>query len=154
MMRTRILMVGRTERGFVGEGVAFYLQRVGVWSTVKEVVVPRSGNADMAVQRLEENRSLLKALGDEGRVVALDETGRSMDSRAFAGQLGRWRDQGTREVTFVIGGAYGLTDELRARADLVLSLSPMTFPHQLVRLLFAEQLYRAHAILRGSGYHH
>ena len=147
-------MVGRTERGFVQEGVAHYLGRVGVWSPVREVVVPASGLRDPEAQRQEEARGLLKALEGGGRVVALDATGQAMDSRAFATRLGKWRDESVREVTFVIGGAYGLTDAVRARADLVLSLSLMTFPHQLVRLLFAEQLYRAHTILHGSGYHH
>lgn len=147
-------MVGRTERGFVQEGVAHYLARVGVWSPVKEVVVPASGLRDPEAQRQEEARGLLKALDAPGRVVVLDEGGQVMASRAFAQRLGRWRDDGVREVTFVIGGAYGHADAVRARADMVLSLSLMTFPHQLVRLLFAEQLYRAHAILHGSGYHH
>jgi 23S rRNA (pseudouridine1915-N3)-methyltransferase len=68
--------------------------------------------------------------------------------------MGDWRDQGAREVCFVVGGAYGLTDAVRNKADLLLSLSPMTFPHQLVRVLLAEQLYRAWAILKGTGYHH
>lgn len=147
-------MVGRTERGYVQEGVAHYLGRVGVWSPVKEVVVPASGQRDPGVQREEEARGLLKALEAPGKVVVLDETGEGLSSRAFAQRLGRWRDEGVRDVTFVIGGAYGLSASVRSRADMVLSLSLMTFPHQLVRLLFAEQLYRAHAILHGSGYHH
>jgi 23S rRNA (pseudouridine1915-N3)-methyltransferase len=88
------------------------------------------------------------------RVVLLDERGKGLTSMQFAGQLGAWRDQGVRQVVFLIGGAYGVTDAIRERADLVLSLSAMTFPHQLVRLLFAEQLYRAFAILGGRPYHH
>jgi len=153
-MRTRIVMVGRTEKGFVAEGTAHYLDRVGHWSAVQEVVVPKSTRATADEQRQEEERGLLKAIPEGGRVVVLDETGGGMDSRTFAKRLGTWRDQGVRETTFVIGGAYGLTDAVRQRADLVLSLSPMTFPHQLVRVLFAEQLYRAYALLHGSGYHH
>ena len=149
-----MLMVGRTERGFVADGLAHYLGRIGHWSAVTEVVVPKGGAATADAQRTEEERALLTAIPSPGRVVVLDETGQGMDSRAFAGRLGAWRDQGTRELTFVIGGAHGLTDAVRARADLVLSLSPMTFPHQLVRVLFAEQLYRALSILHRSGYHH
>mgnify|MGYP002686046745 FL=1 len=95
--------------------------------------------------------SVLKA-GD--RVVALDERGAALTSVGFANQLGKWRDQGVRQVVFVIGGPYGLSDPVRERADLVLALSAMTFPHQLVRLIFAEQLYRAFSILQGSPYHH
>ena len=77
-----------------------------------------------------------------------------MTSPQFAEQLGLWRDQGVRQVAFVIGGAYGMNDAVRKRADLVLTLSAMVFPHQLVRVLFAEQLYRATTILQGSPYHH
>jgi 23S rRNA (pseudouridine1915-N3)-methyltransferase len=101
-----------------------------------------------------EGERILAALRPGERVVALDERGKLLDSRQFAAQLGTWRDQGSRQVAFVVGGAYGLDPSVRERADLVLSLSPMTFPHQLVRLLFAEQLYRATAILQGSPYHH
>lgn len=147
-------MVGRTERGFVAEGMAHYLARVGHWSAVQEVVVPRSERKDPAEQRSEEEKGSLKAIPAAGRVIVLDERGKSMGSTAFAAQLGAWRDQGVREVTFMIGGAHGHSDAVRSRGDLVLSLSPMTFPHQLVRLLFAEQLYRAWSILHRSGYHH
>jgi 23S rRNA (pseudouridine1915-N3)-methyltransferase len=153
-MRTRLIMVGKTERGPVADAMAHYLDRLRHWSTVEEVVVARSDRATAAEQRAEEERNLLKALPAGARVVVLDETGRSMDSRAFAKWLGDRRDQGTREVCFVVGGAYGLTDAVRQKADLVLSLSAMTFPHQLVRLLFAEQLYRAWSILHRTGYHH
>lgn len=147
-------MVGRTERGFVADGVAHYLERVGHWTKVEQVVVPASGNRDPRLQRREEEQALLKAVGPAGKMVALDEIGERLDSAAFARRLATWRDQGAREVTFVIGGAYGLTDAVRARADMVLSLSPMTFPHQLVRLLFTEQLYRAWSLIHGSAYHH
>lgn len=153
-MRTKLVMVGKTERGFVADGLAHYMERVRHWSPVEEVVVAKSDRATASEQRIEEEKHLLKAISAGARLVVLDETGRTMQSRAFAKKLGDWRDQGVREVCFVIGGAYGLTDEVRGRADLLLSLSPMTFPHQLVRVLFAEQLYRAWSILNRTGYHH
>lgn len=147
-------MVGKTERGFVADGLAHYLERVRHSGQVEEVVVAKSDRATPQEQRAEEERNLLKAIPSGARLVVLDETGRTMDSRSFAKRLGDWRDQGTREVCFIIGGAYGLTDGVRGKADLLLSLSPMTFPHQLVRVLFAEQLYRAWSILNRTGYHH
>ena len=153
-MRTKLLMVGKTERGFVADGLMHYLERVRHWGPVEEVVVAKGDRATPQEQRVEEERNLLKAIPAGARLVVLDETGRTLDSRSFAKKLGDWRDQGAREVCFVIGGAYGLTDAVRERADLLLSLSPMTFPHQLVRVLFAEQLYRAHSILNRTGYHH
>lgn len=153
-MKVRLLLVGRTERGHVGQGLEHYLERVRRSATVEVVVLPEAGTGGAAQQaRLEEPR-ILGALQPGERVVLLDERGRTLTSPQFAGQLGAWRDQGVRQVVFIIGGAYGVTDAVRERADLMLSLSAMTFPHQLVRLLFAEQLYRAFSILGGRPYHH
>ena len=147
-------MVGKTDRGFIAEGTAHFLERLSHWSKVQEVVVPRSTRQEAQAQVAEECSSLLKAIPEGARVVALDETGKGMDSRALAAQLGKWRDASSRECVLLIGGAYGLNDAVRQRADLVLSLSQMTFTHQLVRLVLAEQLYRAWSILNKSGYHH
>lgn len=100
-----------------------------------------------------EARLLLDALPAGARVVALDERGKALDSAALARRIGQWRDQGVGEVAFVIGGADGLDESVLGRADLVLSLGPMTWPHQLARVMLAEQLYRAHSILAGHPYH-
>ncbi|MBS1583367.1 MAG: 23S rRNA (pseudouridine(1915)-N(3))-methyltransferase RlmH [Bacteroidetes bacterium] len=153
-MRMRMVMVGRTERGHVAEGVAHYLDRLRRTMPVEEVVLPEAGRGDAGHQARVEEERILGALRPGERVVLLDERGKAFTSRGFAERLGTWRDQGVREVAFVVGGAFGVTDAVRARADLVLSLSPMTFPHQLVRVLFAEQLFRAFSILARSPYHH
>jgi 23S rRNA (pseudouridine1915-N3)-methyltransferase len=86
-------------------------------------------------------------------VVALDERGKSITSGAFAQQLMRWRDDGRPAASFIIGGADGLDPALAGKADLVLSFSPLTWPHQLVRIMLSEQLYRATTILSGHPYH-
>jgi 23S rRNA (pseudouridine1915-N3)-methyltransferase len=86
-------------------------------------------------------------------LVVLDEKGRSLDSGKLAGQLQEWGNRGLRTVAFLIGGDQGLADRVRAEATLVLSLSPLTFPHQLVRVILAEQLYRAGTIMAGHPYH-
>jgi 23S rRNA (pseudouridine1915-N3)-methyltransferase len=93
--------------------------------------------------------------GKAGRqiVVVLDERGRNLSSRDFAAQMGIWRDDGAAEIAFLIGGADGHDDGVRKRADLLLSLGALTWPHQLVRVLLAEQLYRAQQILAGHPYH-
>lgn len=153
-MRYRLVMVGRTERGHVEDGLVYYLSRVRRMEQVEVAILPDAGRGDPAWQQRTESERILAALKPGEKVVALDERGKQLSSPAFAGQLGTWRDQGIRDLAFVIGGAYGLTDAVRQRADLVLSLSAMVFPHQLVRVLFAEQLYRALSILKGSGYHH
>lgn len=153
-MKIRLVLVGRTDRGYVAEGVAAYLDRLARTSPVEQVVIPEAGKGEPAYQQRTESERIMAAIKPGERVVVLDERGRTLTSPQFAERLGSWRDQGVRQVVFVIGGAYGLTDEVRERADLVLALSAMTFPHQLVRVLFAEQLYRAFSILQGSPYHH
>jgi 23S rRNA (pseudouridine1915-N3)-methyltransferase len=116
------------------------------------VEVAESRAATAGRRRQEEARGLDAALA-EGIVVALDEHGRTMASGAFAAQIGRWRDDGRTVASFVIGGADGLDAEFVARADLCLSFSPLTWPHQLVRIMLSEQLYRATTILSGHPYH-
>jgi len=109
--------------------------------------------ADLKVREAE---LLLATLPRSGglRVVALDEAGESLGSRRFAERLARWRDQGVDTVAFLIGGAWGHGPAIAGRADLVLSLGPMTWPHLLARAMLAEQLYRAQQILAGHPYHH
>ncbi len=149
-----MILVGRSERGFVAEGQAHYTDRIRRMEAMDTVVLPDAGKGEAAWQQRTESARILAALKPGEKVVVLDERGQLLSSPAFAARIGAWRDQGARDITFVIGGAYGMTEEVRTRADLVLSLSPMVFPHQLVRVLFAEQLYRALSILKGTGYHH
>ena len=153
-MDIRLLLVGRSERGPVTDMVAHYLGRLPRGFTAEQTVLPEAGKGEPAYQQRVECERIMAALKLGEKVVILDERGAQLTSVQFAGRLGAWRDQGVRKVVFVVGGAYGMTDEVRQRADLVLALSAMTFPHQLVRILFAEQLYRATAILQGSPYHH
>lgn len=153
-MRIRLLFVGRTERGFVSEGTAEYLGRIARMAEVETVFIAEERGADPDRQRLEEGRRILAALKPGERLVLLDERGELLSSPAFAQRLGTWRDASVRQVAFAVGGAHGHADEVRSRADLILALSPMTFPHQLVRVLFAEQLYRALMILNKRPYHH
>ncbi len=96
---------------------------------------------------------LLAALPEGARVVTLDAAGKALTSPQLADLIARWRDDGTRDLAFVIGGAEGLDEGLRRRADLTLSLGRMTWPHLLVRAMLAEQLYRAQQILAGHPYH-
>ena len=104
-------------------------------------------------RREEETAALLAAIPAGAAVVALDERGEPLTSTAFADRLESWRDTGRRCLTCVIGGADGLTDAVRARADLLLGFGAMTWPHMLVRAMLAEQLYRAATILSGHPYH-
>ena len=153
-MEVRLLLVGRNERGLVADGVKHYLDRLGRSLPVEQVVLPEAGRGDPAYQQRTESERILAAIRPGEKVVVLDERGAHLTSTQFAARLGGWRDQGVRKVVFVIGGAYGMTDEVRQKADLVLALSAMTFPHQLVRVILAEQIYRALMIVNGKPYHH
>jgi 23S rRNA (pseudouridine1915-N3)-methyltransferase len=138
--RIRILAVGKVRKGWVNEGVALYRKRLpGL-----EVVELRDGG--MA----REAEAISAALRPEERLVVLTEEGQTFASTAFAQKLD---GSGSERLAFVIGGADGIDPALKARASWRLSLSPMTFPHELARLLLLEQLYRALSIQQGGPYH-
>lgn len=111
----------------------------------KQLPVPKRRSAEAEL--------LLDKVPAGAIVVALDEVGKTLSSRAFATRIGAWRDDGQACVAFLIGGADGLDDTVRARADLILSFGRMTWPHLMVRGMLAEQLYRAQQILAGHPYH-
>ena len=117
---------------------------------VLEFPESRAGSAEA---RKDEEARVLAAALPEGVRIVLDEHGKSISSQDFAARLGRWRDDGRPAASFVIGGADGHGRELVDNADLTLSFSPLTWPHQLVRIMLAEQLYRATTILSGHPYH-
>jgi 23S rRNA (pseudouridine1915-N3)-methyltransferase len=158
-MRITVLAVGRMKQGPERELVARYLDRavasgkpLGLTGfSVTELTESRAGSA--TARKAEEARALAAHLPEGGMVVALDERGKSVRSDDFAQRLGRWRDDGKQAVSFVIGGADGLEPGFVTDADLVLGFSVMTWPHQLVRIMLAEQLYRATTILSGHPYH-
>lgn len=150
-MRITIIAVGRRKQGPEQDLFDQYKGRLP-WPLDLKLVEekkPLSGDALKA----READLLLAALPDGATVIALDERGTSDTSPKFAERLGAWRDDGARELAFLIGGADGLAEEVRTRARFVMSLGKQTWPHQLVPALLAEQLYRAHAILTGHPYH-
>ena len=150
-MRLTVVAVGRAQDEPIQELWARYAARLKPPLVLRLVEDKRRGAP--AELKAREARLLLDALPERALVVALDGRGKALDSAGLARQLGRWRDQGARDVAFVIGGADGLDDTVLDRAGLVLSLGPMTWPHQLVRVMLAEQLYRAQTILAGHPYH-
>jgi len=151
------LSVGKLKKGYAADGVAEYLKRINRYMPVEEVVVrdEASGGAMPRVDVLRrEGERLLGKIKQGDIVVALDERGKGFTSKAFAARLGRFTGSGKRRICFIVGGAYGLSPELKAGADLLLRLSEMTTAHDLARLFLAEQLYRAFTILRGEPYSH
>lgn len=114
---------------------------------------PESRAKDAVTRKRDEAKSLKSALAPAARVLVFDEGGKPLTSVEFAGQIGRWRDEGAREVSCIIGGADGLDESLKAEAGRIVAFGAMTLPHQLVRVLVLEQLYRAVTILSGHPYH-
>lgn len=156
-MRIAIVAVGRLKGGSERELVERYRERFQAlgrahgFSSLEIVEIPESRERRDDDRRTDEGRALLDRVGG-ARLVALDERGQSLGSRDFADRLARWRDEGTA-LAFAIGGADGLDSAVRDRADLVLSLGALTLPHQLVRVVLIEQLYRGLTILSGHPYH-
>ncbi len=156
-MKIIFLSVGKLKKGYARDGVSEYLGRIKRYMPVEEVVVrdEASGGAMPRVDVLRrEGERLLGKIKQGDIVVALDERGRGFTSQAFAAQIERFTTGGKRRICFIVGGAYGLSPELKTGADLLLRLSEMTTAHDMARLFLAEQLYRAFTILRGEPYSH
>jgi 23S rRNA (pseudouridine1915-N3)-methyltransferase len=151
-MATKILAVGKKHEGWIADGVERFESRLKKPFNSEWILIPHSALADDRVREEESERILLR-LTDRDFVILLDERGDEVDSAQLATLLDKTFTAG-RTVTFVIGGAYGVDDRLHQRADFVWSLSPLVFPHQLVRLILTEQLYRAQQITAGHPYHH
>ena len=156
-MRITLVTVGRTDIPWVREGLEMYVSRLEhyVPFTLKEIPELKGVSALSTDQiRQREGEGILKLLKPADELVLLDERGREYRSVEFAQWLeGRLAHSG-RDLVFAIGGAYGFSEAVYARAQAQVSLSKMTYSHQLVRTIFAEQLYRAFTILRGEPYHH
>lgn len=151
-MRLTVIAVGRVRQGPVRALWEDYADRSGWPLSLVEVEAKAAGLTGARLKAAEAD--LLTARIPEGaRLVALDERGDAPTSTAFADLLGGWRDEGVREAAFLIGGAEGLARPLVDRADRRIAFGPMTWPHQLVRVMLAEQLYRAQTILAGHPYH-
>ena len=150
-MNILVAAVGKAKPGAERELFTSYVARLPWRVDLKEIEIKKEAAVD--VRRAREGEALLAAVPEGARIIALDERGKSETSEAFAKRLGRWRDDGVRGVAFLIGGADGLDEAVRKRADAVLSFGALTWPHMLVRALLAEQLYRAHTILTGHPYH-
>lgn len=151
-MLIRVIAVGKKHEAWVAEGIERYQKRLRQPFAVEWVFLPHSSlEADRA--RQEESERIHSRLGSDDFIILLDERGKMFDSPALSGRLTGWSSN-SKQIVIIIGGAYGVTETLHARADVVWSLSPLVFPHQMVRLILIEQLYRAQQIAQGGSYHH
>lgn len=156
-MKIVIIAVGRTTTGYINEGISHYMDRLRHYLPVELLVIPdvkATKAMTEAKQKDAEGKAILASLQPGDNVILLDERGRQMTSREFSEMIVEKMNRGLRRLVFVIGGPYGFSADVYARADSQLSLSRMTFTHEMVRLFFTEQVYRAMTIIRGEPYHH
>jgi 23S rRNA (pseudouridine1915-N3)-methyltransferase len=156
-MKIKVLSVGATEMPYLQEGIDRYLKRIMHYIPVEMICLPeiRAGKSASPSHMKElEGKVIMRHLAVADKAILLDEHGIQMTSQAFSEYLQRTMNRGVRTLTFITGGAFGFSGEVYDRVKERISLSPMTFPHQLVRLIFLEQLYRAFTILKGESYHH
>ena len=156
-MRITLLTVGKTDVKWVKEGLDLYCSRLVHYVPFQVVEIPELKNASALSRdqiKSREGELVLKNLRPSDEVILLDEKGREYRSTDFAALLQEKLSRSSRDLVFVIGGAYGFSPEVYSRADGKMSLSQMTFSHQMVRTMFAEQLYRAFTIIKGEPYHH
>ena len=155
-MKTKLIVVGKTNDKNIIQGITDYVSRIGHYMPFDIVIIPELKNTKSLspdVQKEMEGDLILKQLQPSDFVVLLDEHGKEYRSIEFAAWIEK-RRQASQNLTFIIGGPYGFAKKVYDRADSKLSLSKMTFSHQMIRLLFVEQIYRACTIIKGEPYHH
>ena len=155
-MKTELIVVGKTTNKHFIAAINDYLERIGHYMPFSVTVIPELRNAKSLSQQQQkdkEGEAILRLLQPSDTVVLLDERGKEPRSIELADWLQR-QQQTARRLVFIIGGPYGFSQQVYCRADSMLSLSRMTFSHQMVRLIFFEQLYRACTIIKGEPYHH
>jgi 23S rRNA (pseudouridine1915-N3)-methyltransferase len=156
-MKITLLAVGKTEEKYLNEGIDKYLGRLKHYINFSFHIIPdikNTKNLTEAQQKSKEADLILKQIGNSDVVILLDEKGKKYTSVNFANYLNKQMIGSVQHVLFVIGGPYGFDERIYQRANSSLSLSDMTFSHQMVRLFFVEQVYRAFSILKGEPYHH
>lgn len=158
-MKIRIVAVGKLKEKYLREGVAEYEKRLAPFASVElletreEYMAENPSEAQRQETLAKEGERLLRLVPERSFLIVLDVKGKLLSSEALAKELAARALQGQSDLTFLIGGAFGLSPAVRERADLRISFSPMTFTHQMVRLLLYEQIYRAFKINRGEKYH-
>lgn len=158
-MNITIVSVGKLKEKYLKQGIAEYLKRLSAYAKVKIIEVPDekapeslSASEEQEVKQKEGDRILAKVTPDT-YVITLDLQGKMLTSEQLAEKLEDLATYGKSKIAFVIGGSLGLSDDVRKRSDYALSFSKMTFPHQLMRLILLEQIYRGFKIMRGEPYH-
>ncbi len=156
-MKTCFLVIGKTVEDYLKEGIAIYEKRLKNYLSFELKVLPeikKTSGLSIEQQKTMEGKLLMDSIAPSDFVILLDERGKELSSTDFAAFLQKQMLQSIKSMIFVVGGPYGFSKEMYDRANEKISLSKMTYSHQMVRLIFAEQLYRAMTILKNEPYHH
>ncbi|WP_053217760.1 23S rRNA (pseudouridine(1915)-N(3))-methyltransferase RlmH [Virgibacillus senegalensis] len=158
-MKITIVAVGKLKEKYLKQGIQEYTKRLGAYATVEVVEVPDEkapenlSEADMEIVKQKEGERILSKISTDSYIISLEIMGDMLTSEQFAKKLDNLATHGKSKIALVIGGSLGLSGKVRKRSDYALSFSKMTFPHQLMRLVLLEQVYRAFRINRGEPYH-
>ena len=156
-MKIILLQTGKTTEKYISDGVEDFTARIRKYAAYETLTLPElknTKNMPVASQKIMEGRTILQAVAKDDFMVILDEKGKELGTKEMALWLEKIFLLSKKRVVFVIGGPWGFSEDVYGRADFKLSLSKLTFSHQLVRLLFAEQLYRVLTVIKGDPYHH
>jgi 23S rRNA (pseudouridine1915-N3)-methyltransferase len=156
-MKIKLLLIGKTEADYLKLGIGEYEKRIRHYISYESVVIPALKNsAGFSPEeiKIREAEQIMKNISTSDFLVLLDEKGKEMDSVEFSGFLNQRFSSGIKSLVFIVGGAFGVTESIKKKVSIILSLSKMTFSHQMVRLFFMEQLYRGLTILNNESYHH
>lgn len=156
-MKIVLLLNGKTNQEQIQSLIQDYFNRIAHYINFETIIIPELKKASSLSKEEQKNREgelMLKYFKSSDEVILLDEKGKSYDSVGFSGFIEKKMHASVKRMIFVVGGPFGFSKEIYSRANGMISLSPMTFSHQLIRLIFAEQLYRAFTIIKGEKYHH
>ena len=156
-MNIEIWSIGKENDGYIADGIKHYFQKIKPYNPIELVVLQlpkKAATTDVERTKKQEEELILKRLQAQHYLVLMDERGKMLTSPQWAQQFQQMMNQGTKTLVILIGGAFGVTEEVRNQAKQIWSLSSLVFPHQLVRLILAEQVYRTFSILNNTPYHH
>lgn len=156
-MKIRLIVVGKTNVTYLIEGEKEYVNRLKHYTKFEEIIIPdikQPGKWSKSELKKREGQMILGKVDNNEHIILLDDKGNSYSSIEFANFLQQKMNSSLKSLVFVVGGAYGFSDEVYQRANSKFSLSKLTFSHQMIRLIFKEQLYRGMSILKGEKYHH
>lgn len=155
-MRIKLILNGKTDDAYLLEGIAIYEKRLKHYCSFEQVIIPAVKATGLSAEQMKEKEAeqIFKQIDTADFVVLLDEKGKLLSSTDFAEFIEKQQLNAVKTLVFVVGGPFGFAESVYKRANYTLSLSKMTFSHQMIRLFFMEQLYRAFTIIKGEKYHH